>query len=74
VEDSKEAKVVINDVEYSVEDLSEEQRYYLAQVNDLRQKVSQLRFQLDQVSISEQHFTKLMIESVEVKDEEELGS
>ena len=63
-------KVVINDVEYNVDDFSEEQRYYLAQVNDLRQKVSQLRFQLDQVSISEQHFTKLMIESVEVKEEE----
>lgn len=62
-------KVVINDVEYNVDDFSEEQRYYLAQVNDLRQKVSQLRFQLDQVSISEQHFTKLMIESVEAKEE-----
>ena len=62
--------VTINDVEYPVSDLTNEQQYFLAQVNDLRGKTGQLRFQLDQLAISEQHFSKMLIESVEGEPEE----
>ena len=60
-----EQTININNTEYNVSDLSDQQQYFLAQINDLRQKISNLRFQLDQVSISEQHFSKMLIESVE---------
>ena len=60
-----EQTININDTEYNVSDLNDQQQYFLAQINDLRQKISNLRFQLDQVSISEQHFSKMLIESVE---------
>lgn len=66
--------VTINDVNYSVEDLSEEQRYMIAQVNDLRGKMSQLRFNLDQLMIAEQHFVKMVTESVEEKDDVKQGA
>ncbi|MDA7931779.1 hypothetical protein N9B42_02305 [Akkermansiaceae bacterium] len=62
--------VTINDVEYPVSDLTNEQQYFLAQVNDLRGKTGQLKFQLDQLAISEQHFSKMLIESVEGEPEE----
>ena len=65
--------VTINDVNYSVEDLSEEQRYMIAQVNDLRGKMSQLRFNLDQLMIAEQHFVKMVTESVEAQNDAEEG-
>lgn len=66
--------VTINDVNYSVEDLSEEQRYMIAQVNDLRGKMSQLRFNLDQLMIAEQHFVKMVTESVEAQNDAEEGA
>lgn len=67
----EEQTININDREYSVSDLNDQQQYFLAQVNDLRQKISNLRFQLDQVSISEQHFSKMLIESVELAQDPE---
>lgn len=66
--------VTINDVNYSVEDLSEEQRYMIAQVNDLRGKMTQLRFNLDQLMIAEQHFVKMVTESVEAQNDAEEGA
>ena len=65
-----EQKININDTEYNVSDLNDQQQYFLAQINDLRQKSANLRFQLDQVSIAEEHFRKMLIESVEAPKEE----
>ena len=62
--------ITINDVNYSVEDLSEQQRYFLSQINDLRQKSGSLRFQLDQVIIAEDYFRQELIKSVEEPTEE----
>ena len=62
--------VTINDVSYSIDDLSEQQRYFLSQINDLRQKSGSLRFQLDQVIIAEDYFRQELIKSVEEPTEE----
>jgi len=52
-------KVVLNDVEYMVEDMSEEGRYLYAQCNDLQQKkvdaekgIFEAQFNADQVAMS----------------------
>lgn len=61
----EEQKVVIEGTEYDFADLTEEQQYMVAQVNDLRANANRLRFQMDQVAVAEEHFRKLLIESVQ---------
>jgi hypothetical protein len=68
----EDQKVTIEGTEYNVADLSQEQQYMVAQVNDLRGKANNLRFQLDQVVIAEEHFRKLIIESVKPQEFEEV--
>jgi len=66
--------VTINDQEYNVADFTEEQQYFLAQVNDIRAKLQNLRFQMDQLAVSEKFFTDKLVESVQepAQDNEEV--
>lgn len=65
-----EQTININDTEYKASDLNDQQQYFLAQINDLRQKSGSLRFQLDQVIIAEDYFRQELIKSVEEPAEE----
>ena len=55
----------INGTDYSQDDLSQEQKYMIAQVRDLQMKAAQTKFQLDQIQVSLDHFTNKVIESIE---------
>jgi len=62
--------ITINDKEYNVAELEQNQQYFIAQIKDLDVKVGNLKFQLDQVSVAKDSFTQALIKSVEeVKDE-----
>jgi hypothetical protein len=52
-----ESKIInIDGKEYQTDDLSVEEKYCLQQLNDLQIKSQKLRFDLDQVSASQQVF------------------
>jgi len=68
-----EQKLVIEGTEYNIADLTEDQKYMVSQVNDLRAKINQLRFNLDQLMIAEQHFVKMVTESVKEQGDAEEG-
>jgi hypothetical protein len=59
----------INGTDYSQDDLSQEQKYMIAQVRDLQMKAAQTKFQLDQIQVSLDHFTNKVIESIEDKEQ-----
>ena len=61
----------INGTDYSQDDLSQEQKYMIAQVRDLQMKAAQTKFQLDQIQVSLDHFTNKILESIEGKEEKE---
>jgi nitrogen fixation/metabolism regulation signal transduction histidine kinase len=44
---TEKEKIVVDDVEHTIEDLTQEQKYMIAQIKDLQNKVSQARFVLD---------------------------
>jgi cell division protein ZapA (FtsZ GTPase activity inhibitor) len=72
---TEENKITINDKEYNVAELDQNQQYFIAQIKDLDAKVGNLKFQLDQVSVAKDSFTQALIKSVEeVKDETEDGN
>ena len=70
--DKKEKKkvkvVVINDVEYKVDDLTEQQVMLVNHVADLDRKLAQSQFNLDQLQGGREHFMKKL--EVELEDVE----
>lgn len=57
--------VTIDGVEYTEDQLTEEQKYMVAQLQDLEQKLSQLRFQTDQLNVAKNAFTNALIGSLQ---------
>ena len=60
--------VVINDVEYKVDDLTEQQVMLVNHVADLDRKLAQSQFNLDQLQGGREHFMKNL--EVELEDVE----
>lgn len=58
-------KVVLNDVEYDVADLSDEQRVMVAHISNLDAKLADARFNVDQLSVARQAFVDMLSKSVE---------
>ena len=48
--------ITINEKEYKVEDLTNEQKYFVSQLQDLNTKQSNLQFQLDQIQAAKTVF------------------
>ena len=53
--------VTIDGVEYTEDQLTDEQKYMVAQLQDLEQKITQLRFQMDQLGVAKNAFTNALI-------------
>jgi len=69
---AEEAQVInINGTEYNEADLSDQQKYAIAQIRDLQSKSSSLKFQLDQVQVSLNAFTNSLISELELGSQEE---
>lgn len=58
-------KVLLNDVEYDVADLSEEQRVMVAHISNLDAKLADARFNIDQLTVARQAFVDMLSKSVE---------
>ena len=66
--ETKSNVINIDGKEYKQEDLDDSQTYLIKQINDLQAKSTNLRFQLDQVSVAQSAFTNSLITSL--KNEE----
>ena len=66
----KEQTITINDVEYNVEDLTEEQIALVNHVSDLDRKLSSARFNLDQLQGGRMFFMS-QLETALVEEVEE---
>ena len=58
----------IDGKEYNQEDLDDSQTYFIKQIKDLQAKSTNLRFQLDQVSVAQSAFTNSLIQSLKNED------
>jgi|TARA_R110001632_G_scaffold208371_1_gene332735 cytochrome c553 len=57
--------------EYNPSDLTDQQKYLIAQVQDLQNKRQKAQFQLDQVAIAADSFMQQLLTSLSEKDVEE---
>ena len=63
-------KVTINDVEYSVDDLTPEQIAMFNHVADLDRKISSSQFNIDQLNVGRVAFMNMLTEALKVEEAE----
>ena len=67
---NEKTPITINDNEYNIEDMTEEQVTMLNHIQDLDRKLSSARFNLDQLTIGREAFINMLAASVEAEPQE----
>lgn len=57
--------IVVNDVEYNVADLTEQQVVVVNHITDLDRKLSNAKFNLDQLQVGREAFVQMLANSLE---------
>lgn len=57
--------IVVNDVEYNVADLTEQQVVVVNHITDLDRKLSNAKFNLDQLQVGREAFVQMLATSLE---------
>ena len=65
-----EEMITINDTEYQYAELEDNQQYYVNQIRSLKARIAEAKFNLDQLVVAEDTFTKMLVASVEQVTEE----
>ena len=69
---TEEKKVItINDVDYTEDDLTNEQKMMINHINSLQQKITSAQFNLDQLRVGKEAFGKMLADSLEISEPEE---
>ena len=71
---TEKEKIVVDDVEHIIEDLTQEQKYMIAQIKDLQNKASQAKFVLDQTQAALNVFTNSLSQTFKKEEEKKDGS
>ncbi len=66
---NEKSLITINDVEYNIEDFTDEQKTMLNHVNDLGRKLDNARFNVDQLSVGREKFIEMLASSLETEAE-----
>lgn len=64
---NEKTPITVNDKEYFIEDMTDEQKTLLNHVTDLDRKINGARFNLDQLSVGRDTFVKLLASSLEAE-------
>jgi len=62
--------ITVNDVEYSLDDLTDQQKVMVNHIADLDRKLSSARFNVDQLQVGREAFINLLTNSLEAKDDD----
>jgi len=62
--------ITINDVEYTEDQLTDQQKVFVNHVADLDRKIGSTQFNLDQLQVGKQAFMSLLTASLEVPAQE----
>jgi hypothetical protein len=62
---NEKTPITVNDKEYIVEDMNDQQRLLLNHVNDLDRKLASARFNVDQLAVGRDAFIQRLAEALE---------
>ena len=63
--------IFVNDVEYDVESLADQQKMLVNHVSDLDRKISSAQFNIDQLNVGREAFFTMLTQSLETSEETE---
>jgi len=66
---TEQNKITINETEYDFADLDEQSQYFVNQVRNLKGRIAEARFSIDQLVVAGDAFSKALIASVEKEKE-----
>lgn len=66
----KKTPITVNDKEYIVEDMTEQQQTILNHINDLDRKLASAQFNLDQLAVGRDAFVQMLATALEAPAEE----
>ena len=61
----EDQKLIFNDTEYKIEDLTDKAKYCVSQIENIEQKIKQLNFELDQLTASKTQFISALSSELE---------
>lgn len=67
---NEKSLITINDVEYNIEDFTDQQKVMVNHIKDLDRKVGSAQFNLDQLHVGKQAFVDMLIKSLEAEVKE----
>ena len=65
---NEKTPIIINDIEYQYEDMTEKQQTIINHIADLERKLSSTRFNVDQLEVGKQAFVGLLTESLKTEE------
>jgi hypothetical protein len=68
--EKKTTPIVVNDVEYTFEDMTDQQQAMVNHCNDLDRKIKSTQFNLDQLSVGKDAFVKMLVDDLESESED----
>jgi hypothetical protein len=66
---NEKTPITVNDKEYFVEDLGDQQQVMINHINDLDRKLASARFNVDQLVVGREAFVNLLAQSLESAEE-----
>ncbi len=70
--EDKKAIITINDVEYTEDQLTDQQKVIINHINSLQQKIGSAEFNLDQLKVGKEAFVNMLTASLEAPAEAEV--
>ena len=67
--EKKTTPIVVNDVEYTYEDMTPQQQAMVNHCNDLDRKIKSTQFNLDQLSVGKDAFINMLVADLEKEAE-----
>jgi len=67
--EKKTNTITINDVEYTEDQLTDQQKVMINHISDLDRKIKSTQFNLDQLNVGKSAFMNLVTASLEIKEE-----
>tara|TARA_R100000742_G_C4189138_1_gene21785 strand:- start:330 stop:548 length:219 start_codon:yes stop_codon:yes gene_type:complete len=67
-EEQKEPTLVLDDKEYKINDMKDEEKVMVAHINDLNRKIDNAKFNLQQMDIGRQSFVSSLKNSLEAEE------
>jgi len=66
---NEKTPITVNDKEYFIEDLNDQQQVLINHINDLDRKLASARFNVDQLVVGREAFVNLLAQSLEGAEE-----